>query len=82
MVGWLIVGGLPPFARQMMHKDWFADVDEYQRIKGDNLREYNGYLATTDYTHWDSGRYNKWLNANCKTKLSAELSDKFLRLCM
>lgn len=69
------------FARQMMHKDWFASLPADKHFSGDTLREYNGYLTTLDYTAWDSTAFLKFKLMHNRKKWSNELSDKFQRLC-
>lgn len=73
---------LEPFARQMMHKDWFGGISEETRIKGDTLRDYTGYFTMYDYTRWDTAQFNAYCEMHHKTKWSASLFNKLLHTCI
>ena len=73
---------LEPFARQMMHKDWFGGISEEKCIKGDTLRDYTGYFTMYDYTRWDIAQFNAYCEMYHKTKWSATLFNKLFRTCI
>lgn len=73
---------LEPFARQMMHKDWFGDISEEKRIKGDTLRDYTGYFTMYDYTRWNGAQFNAYCEMHNKKKWSPSLYNKFFLTCI
>jgi len=69
------------FVRQMMHRDWFADIEPRKRFTGDTLREYSGYFTSLDYTAWSREHYLRYRIVNNKVKWSESLCDNLLRVC-
>lgn len=69
------------FARQMMHKDWFRNIDQGKHFSGDTLRDYNGYLANVDYTNWQDKEYLLYKEQYNKSRWSSALCTNFRNIC-
>ncbi|MDO4216045.1 MAG: hypothetical protein Q4D12_09070 [Bacteroidales bacterium] len=75
-----------PFARQMMHEDWFGNTN-VPHFSGDNLSDYSGYFDKLDFKLWNEsafleyrdfhGKKDKWGDSLFSTfeSLTYELDD-------
>lgn len=48
-----------PFARQMMHEDWFGKAN-VPHFSGDNLGDYKGYLDQIDFKLWNLSAFRDY----------------------
>lgn len=70
-----------PFARQMMHKDWFGSISQAKHFNGDTLRDYNGYFTNMDYTSWQRDEFLLYKERYNKTRWSDNLCTNLLCIC-
>lgn len=70
------------FAQQMMHPDWFGDIEPNKRFTGDTLREYTGYFTQFDYSVWNSASFRHYRDLHNKKKWADALCDGLLRKCL
>lgn len=71
------------FARQMQQPEWLGQhIREELAFTGDTLRQYNGYLSVTSYTHWDFNDFCIYrTKQNKDKKWSDALFKTFSHLC-
>lgn len=70
-----------PFARQMMHDDWFGGISQAKHFNGDTLRDYNGYFTNMDYTSWQKDEFLLYKERYNKVRWSDNLCTNLLCIC-